>query len=311
MSTSECQVEQLLEKALIIIELTNDLKEKSHIGEKYACDLKSLAWKACQVTSAIQQSTKDFLQLAEHIVKSALDIMMIDKVNDDKSNREKCESILDKLPPSIEIEKESVTKDGKDSTSLIYDELIKLRNILKRDIYLCEKPSEVKLFKTKSSSSLGDMIKTLQTKHHNRKDRNLSPRICMDEKYPEKTSRESLLDQGNPSLQTVLEDGFTDFTHGSSLETHIIRNNSGHSLDSIQRIKRIINIKDGSGNGTAYVGRAEIDGSCNIFSQSSTTTAAQLDLFRSYSLGSIGPTDSETLIKSNSSKLLQNITEED
>lgn len=198
------QVEQLLEKALIIIELTNDLKEKSHIGEKYACDLKSLAWRACQITSAIQQSTRDFLQLAEQIVKSALEIITTDMKNNDKIRKDDKEN-KDVLPANNLHSDDQKTKDNMD---LVYNELINLQSILKRDIQLCEKPSEVKLFKTRSTSSISDMIKTLQNKQLKRKD-NSNTRLCTDEKYPDKTSRESLLEQASLSLQTVHEDGFT------------------------------------------------------------------------------------------------------
>lgn len=196
---TKCQVEQLLEKALIIIELTNDLKEKSHIGEKYACDLKSLAWKACQITSAIQKSTGDFLQLAEHIIQSALEIISTDRIEEHAKEESTTESSAGN----------ELVKGATKNMDLIYNELINLQKILKKDIHLCEKSSDMKLCKTKSSTSVGDMIKTLQTKQLKRNKVSSNTRLCTDEIYPEITSKESLLDQANLSLQTVHEDGFT------------------------------------------------------------------------------------------------------
>ncbi|KAL1462233.1 hypothetical protein WDU94_014086 [Cyamophila willieti] len=237
-STSELQVERLLEKALILIELTLDLRDKSHIGEKYACDLKSLAWKACQITSAIQQSTKDFLQLAEHIIKSALDIITTDRKDEEILECESKSALYetDTLQAANGVEENSnQIQRVKERTEMMYKELINLQNILKKDIELYEKPSDIKLFKTKSSSSIGDMIKTLQTKQQKRKD--LSPRVCKDDKYPERTSRESLLDQANLSLQTVHEDSFTEFSQQNETNIH---QSSALSLKNLRRIQKFL-----------------------------------------------------------------------
>ncbi|KAI5711208.1 uncharacterized protein LOC103506217 [Diaphorina citri] len=310
--SSEGQVEQLLEKALILIELTIDLKEKSHIGEKYACDLKSLAWKACQITSAIQQSTKEFLQLAENIVKSALEIIANDRKNSKSveckngtcnSGKETEEGVIAATDNVIE------AKETKDHTDLIYKELVNLQNILKKDIQLHEKSSEMKLSKTKSSTSIADLIKTLQIKQQKRKD-NLSPRICKDEKYPERTSRESLLDQANLSLQTVHEDSFTDFNQLSSHDINSKTQNSVLSLKAIRRIKRYLQHKSDFDSELTEPGYPETS---NLGDLVRNATESQSRLIQSLSINSM-TRDSEAILKNESSHvniILHNISEED
>lgn len=293
--SSQVQVEQLLEKALILIELTLDLRDKSHIGEKYACDLKSLAWKACQITSAIQQSSKDFLQLAEHIIRSALEI--IDKRDGDDSGGHDVTVREDAVDHAVEKVKEA--QRVKEHTDTMYRELTHLQNILKKDIQLYERPSEIKLFKTKSSSSIGDMIKTLQTKQHQKRRDCNSPRICQDERYPERASRESLLEQASPALQTVHENG-NDFSQRSLHDTS--KAAGGLSMKSVRRIKRYLQDK-AEADDPDY----DEDGS-----RASSRSYSRLD--RSGSSSSRDVEYTETVLKNEGSHLnvlLQNISEED
>lgn len=207
------QYEQILHNALLVTEMATELKERAQAGEKYICQLRSLAVKAARVISAMHSSGKTFIILGHRLASSAL-------------------KNLEAVP---------VTQDG--NSQLLKQEYERLLAILEKELLDMEDVESVDMgFATDMSSvtpaGIAERLKHLESKQRYSElsnlpatysARNFRPEV--DDKYPGNWSRESLIDLNNViNLPSVPEDIFTSFSKPT-------RTSSLSSLRSIRKVK--------------------------------------------------------------------------
>lgn len=66
------QSEHMLHNAVIMTQMAMELRERTASGEKYVCYLRTLALRAGRVITAMQNSGRSFLLLAQKICMAAI-----------------------------------------------------------------------------------------------------------------------------------------------------------------------------------------------------------------------------------------------
>lgn len=185
---SKSHLEQMIQNAVLVTELSMELKKRNEVGEKYCSYIRSIAWRAGLAVNAMQKCTVSYFFYAHKLALTAKSILQ--DVPDSEPEKHILKGEIENLLNILETELQDTSNSAMKLVNEDLDPCLKV-NIAER-IKIIEEKQKLNHTLVRTSSN------TQPFKHD------------IDEHYPRFPSRENIINLDKVmSLPTVPEDSFT------------------------------------------------------------------------------------------------------